>query len=339
MGFAFKPSKQLISNTNYEFFRLFISSDGTYGSLPRALGALCSGQWSNSVKAKFIDPASKLSSVIEIARKVGRRSGGNITFMDKLCTMAFRKWATFDEKRLVEGYVHGRKMQGGLGIPTADGSIYDIQPVVKSEQHQVELIGIPMDASLPVAIKQVKEATDILGKDCVVDARQLAEQMSRSVFMGNIAATEGVGVAQRIASVEVPTRVVILKKESIHKEAYNDLRVDCFHSAQAKYADLAERYSKAGRRYDALSTAVKPRYKRLLADAIALGIGVNGARLHFWKEELTLYGCGTYLLTEDYYDIVQRLAIITADSCTDKAVSERLAYYACSIANSGLMNY
>jgi hypothetical protein len=340
MGFAFKASKQLISTTNYEFFRLFVSSDGTYGSLPRALGSLCSGQWSNSVKAKFIDPASKLGSVVEMARKVGRRSGNNITFMDKLCASAFTKWATYGEHKLLLGYIHGSRASGGLGIPTADGSIFTVRlSGQETKPSTVELVGLPNAASIVVAERTVRDATDLLGKEACVQAADLAQSMAQAVFLGNVASAEGVGVAQLLTDINPPTAVQVIGVKRIAESEYAGTTIDVYRLDMAKYSDECARYKTAGARYDSLAGAVLPRYRRQLAHIIALATRVDEHKLYHWRESLTLYGCDTYMLTEDYYGAVQRLAIVTATEATDDAVSHRLALYAVSLGSAGLMYY
>nr|APG76052.1 hypothetical protein [Wuhan insect virus 29] len=362
MGFAFSSHKQLISTTNYEFFRLFISSEGTYGSLPRALGSLCSGQWSNSVKAKFVDPASKLSSVVEIARKAGRRAYCNVTFMDKVCAVAFKKWSTYGEQQLADGYIHGARDKGGLGIPRADGSVYDIEPLAKPKAEPVVLMGLPDDASSKLAQRQHDEALPIVGRNGVesvkIAAARMSEavfkgniaamesvkiaaaRMSEAVFKGNIAAMEGVGVAQILGD-PIPQQSVKIRSVRNIPRLPDDGTLTARHywKDSKRLADLTDRISSAGRRYDGLAQAVKSEYRRRLADTIALGYGIDGRLLYFWKEELTLYGCGTYLLTEDYYSGAVLLSLATTTKYTDTAVSERLAYYASALANSNLMNY
>nr|CBY84993.1 RNA dependent RNA polymerase [Tolypocladium cylindrosporum virus 2] len=342
MGFAFSTHKQLISTSDYEFFRLFVSAEGVYGSLPRVLGSLCSGQWSNSVKAKFIDPASKLNSVVEMARKAARRAKGNITFLEKLCNAAFRKWATFGEHELVDGYVHGPRNKGGLGVPMADGSIYDIEPIPVDDTPPVELLGLPDSASRVVAKEQISDAKGIVGESGVVAEDQLAQKMAGQVFRGNIAAMEGAMVGQILSDARVPPTVVnITGVKSIRREHYDRHGHDV-HVFRRDYARLKHRtdaLKNAGARYDALAAAVKPGYRRRLAHVVGLTYAVDGDLLYYWKENLTLFGCGTYLLTEDYYNAVQLMALVTAPGYSDNEISERLAYYATALANSNMMNY
>jgi len=340
MNFAFKESKQLISSTYYEFFRLFVSSDGVYGSLPRALGSLCSGQWSNSIKAKFVDPASKLGSVVEIARKAGRRAGGNTTFMEKICYVAFKKWATFGEARLTEAYIHGRRQDGGLGIPRPDGSICVSEIVPAPEgTNRVEITGIPMDASMTAATQTVKQAVAIMGPAACTTPERLARSMAEAVFMGNVAAMEGVGVAQLLSNTRPPLSAKITRTMNFPREGYAGLHSDVYRRDYAIHKEECDRYASAGARYDGLAGAVLPEQRPQLARILATHMRVDGAKLYWWKEKLTLYGCGTYLLTEDYYGSVQRLAIVTASEATDESISERLAMYAAALANDEQMDY
>nr|QQZ01307.1 RNA-dependent RNA polymerase [Beauveria bassiana chrysovirus 2] len=341
MNFAFSTHKQLISSGFYEFFRLMTDSTGVYGSLPRALGSICSGQWSNSIKAKFVDPAAKLGSIVEMTRKLTRRAACDMTFMDKICRVAFEKWATFGEKKLVAGYIHGTRNAGGLGIPMADGSILEIDPITVPEADEVQVTGMPYDASLVAASDQVAAALPIVGAAFVEDAVTLAKRMSANVFKANVAAMEGAGAAQAIGGWAGPDKVTIRQRKNIpiiprHERAVGK---EGFTIPYERHRMAVRDMEKAGSRYDSLCSAVRGRGRRRLAERIALDTGVDADRLYYWKEELTLYGCGTILLTEDYYSLAQVLAVVTSPEVDDDSMSLTLARYAMALDSAGVLSY
>lgn len=341
MNFAFSTHKQLVSSGFYEFFRLMVDDTGVYGSLPRALGSICSGQWSNSIKAKFVDPASKLGSVVEMARKLTRRADCNITFMDKICRVAFEKWATYGEKRLVEGYIHGRRADGALGVPMADGTILEVDPIHQPDHEEVELVGVPYDASLVVARDQVAAAVAVVGQEFAEDEVRLAKRMASTVFKANVAAMEGAGAAQVIGAWAGPSAVRVRNRKNIPLiPREKRLRgLEGFKVPYERYREEVRAMERAGAKYDALSAAVTKRGRKRLAERVALDCGVNAERLLYWKEELTLYGCGTILLTEDYYSLAQVLAVITAPEVSDDSMSLRLAEYAMALDTAGVLSY
>ncbi|BAO20927.1 RNA dependent RNA polymerase [Magnaporthe oryzae chrysovirus 1-B] len=341
MGLAFKDIKQLLSSDYYEFFRLFVSVKGVHGSLPRALGSICSGQWSNSVKAKFVDPAAKLSSVTDAAFKIARRAGGNATFREKLCATAFKKWASYNEQALVRGFIHGERHSGGLGVPMSDGSVLRIEPIQWPDEERVRLKGLPKDASQVVVEDAVKQATELVGPDSVESAEVVANRLSEQVFKANVAAMEGSRVGQLLGSWEGPRHVRVHEVLRISEAdvAATAPTAEEFRAAYAKHKTIIEYYRKAGAKYDALAGVVKPKAREKLARASCNGTPCDYKKLYFWKEHLTMYGCGTYLLTEDTYDAASMLALVVSSELSNEAVSRRLAECAVALKRAGLVSY
>lgn len=336
MGFEFKDLKQLTGYRAREFFRLFVAEEGVYGSLCRMLGSALSGQWSNSILPKFIEPAAKLSSVIEVARKAGRRAR-SLTFMEKMATCAFAKWATEGEVALAESYVHGTVATGGLGIPTVFGDVYELDGVEEVREKPMP-VGIPTDASRPIAQKMVQEASDTLGPEAVVDITTLAMQMAAGGFISSVAQSRGPGVLRIAGSRRVPKvlRVKRIRQENLPPEAGSSARY-AEHRASAAEWMAAQR--RAGARYNALAQAVKPPWRRKLAEKVCREIpGAEPEVVYYWKEELQLYGCATYLLTEDYYEDVVLLAMWWSD-LNDDSVSYEAAILANGLAADGYMYY
>nr|QKO02074.1 RNA-dependent RNA polymerase [Macrophomina phaseolina chrysovirus 2] len=341
MGFEFKSIKQLLGEHYSEFFRLMVTQDGVYGSLCRMLGSAVSGQWSNSTVAKFVEPASKLSSVVEIARKAGRRSRLNLAFSEKMCLCAFEKWATFGEVQLAEELIHGTIKSGGLGVPKVNGEVYVLDGKKLETPERLEIIDVPRDASLTVAKEMVEEATKLVGSDCVEDPDRVATVMATSVFKGAIATGRGPGVAQALLSTkDLRQRPVVRRIKNIPREQFATERSARFGLDRQRYKERCDAYRRAGNRYKALVQAVKEGKRLDLARKIAAeNTGVEPTKLFNWQENLTVYGCATYLLTEDYYDAVMLLAIVQSEKASDDEVSAIAARYAVGLANDGYMFY
>lgn len=338
MGFVFKDVKQLLSSRYHEFFRLIIAEEGVYGSICRMLGSATSGQWSNSVIAKFVEPAAKISSVIEVARKAGRRAELNMTFMEKICACAFDKWATAGEHSMLAEYIHGTKETGGLGIARVDGTIFELEGVVPDKEEQVRIVDVPNDASLVKAKQLVADAQAYVGVSLVVPAVRLANAMAESVFKGALATSRGPGKAQKAFGRKMlrPPRVVRIKQVLRSHTA----RAHEFGDAYNRHKAQIEAYRAAGARYAALSIACTPEGREVLAKGVcAEYANVDHRKVMHWKDKLTLYGCATYLLTEDYYEQVQVLSVVQSSSPSDESVSRLAGYYASGLANDGYMYY
>nr|WRW25202.1 RdRp [Bipolaris maydis chrysovirus 2] len=333
MGFGFKASKQLIAYRYREFYRLFVDKDGVYGSLCRMFGSAFSGQWSNSVLAKFVEPSAKLLSVVEVARKAGRRAR-SLTFMEKVTTCAFRKWATDGEEELAYNLVHGTKATGGLGIPTALGDVLELDGVPEVEE-RIQVVGAPSAASRELAVKMHAEAASLLSPECLLTVDSIAASLSEGAFLSAVAQNRGPGVL-RVAGSRRNPRVV--RRKAIRAEEFPKATSRIFYNRLTRSREWMEAHRRAGARYSSLSQVVKPKFKRLLAERVCSGIpGAESALVYFWKEELELYGCATYLLTEDYYSEVVLLAL--QGSVNSDGVSRRAAEMAVGLAQDGFMHY
>nr|QKV50734.1 RNA-dependent RNA polymerase [Alternaria alternata chrysovirus 1] len=334
MGFGFKASKQLIAYKYREFYRLFVDEHGVYGSLCRMFGSAFSGQWSNSVLAKFVEPAAKLLSVVEVARKAGRRAR-SLSFMEKVVTCAFRKWATDGEEQLAYNLVHGTKATGGLGIPTALGDVLELDGHAEPEE-RLEVVGAPAAASMELATKVTTEVSNLLAPECAVDVRQLAAQLSEGAFLSAVAQNRGPGVLRVSGSRRNPK---LVRRKAIRAEEFPKASSNLFYRKLASAREWMQAMRRAGAKYASLSQAVKPKYRRLLAEKVCQEIpGAEAELVYFWKEELELYGCATYLLTEDYYADVVMLAL-QQHKCTSDTVSRKAAELAVGLANDGFMHY
>ncbi|AXP19674.1 putative RNA-dependent RNA polymerase [Colletotrichum fructicola chrysovirus 1] len=336
MGFKFKAIKQMLGMKYSEFFRLLITPEGVYGSLCRMLGSALSGQWSNSILPKFIEPATKLSSIIEIARKAGRRAMLNLTFMEKLYLCAFDKWATQEEEKIAEELIHGTVASGGLGIPYPDGSILILDGQPERLERPV-IVGIPTDASRHVAEAAVKDADELLGPGHTIPANTMAKTMAEAVFQGAVAQALGPRRVRVIGKMRVPK---VKAKLSIPREEFSSANSSKFMHWTERCRESVENLRAAGAQYDSLSGAVQPAARRLLARRICDKRGkVDHHLLYFWKEEFFLYGCATYMLTEDYYDDVVMLALLNAPQCNSESVSRVACELAAGLSHDGYMYY
>ncbi|AWC67507.1 RNA-dependent RNA polymerase [Betachrysovirus aspergilli] len=334
MGFEFKAIKQLISYEHREFYRLFVNEEGVYGSLCRMLGSALSGQWSNSVLPKFVEPAAKLSSVIEIARKAGRRAR-NLSFMEKMALCAFDKWATDGEHQLVDYVIHGTKATGGLGIPNVYGDIYELDGGPVQQEGSLKPVNVPDAASRPLAKKMVAEVEALLGPSAVVDVGTLSQEMAAGGFFSSIAQSLGPRTL-RVAGQRVSRKVV--RRKAIREEEFHG-NSSSFVAARHRWGQELAAMKRAGKRYSALAQAVKPERRRDLATMVCLEYpGSDPGLLQFWQEGLELYGCATYLLTEDYYEDVVLLALLIEGPDIDR-VSRRAAELAVGLKNDGYMYY
>nr|WRW25206.1 RdRp [Bipolaris zeicola chrysovirus 1] len=333
MGFGFKASKQLIAYRYREFYRLFVDRDGVYGSLCRMFGSAFSGQWSNSVLAKFVEPSAKLLSVVEVARKAGRRAR-SLSFMEKVTACAFRKWATDGEEELAYNLVHGTKATSGLGIPTALGDVLELDGSPEPEE-RIKVVGAPSDASRQMAEKMHAEAANVLSPDCLLSVDVIAESLAEGAFLSAVAQNRGPGVL-RVAGSRRNPRVV--RRKAVRAEEFPKATSKIFYDKLARSREWIKAHKRAGARYASLSQVVKPKFKRLLAEMVCQEVpGAESAVVYFWKEELELYGCATYLLTEDYYSEVVLLAL--QGSVTSDGVSRRAAEMAVGLAQDGFMHY
>ncbi|WAO97409.1 RNA-dependent RNA polymerase [Setosphaeria turcica chrysovirus 1] len=333
MGFGFKASKQLIAYRYREFYRLFVDKDGVYGSLCRMFGSAFSGQWSNSVLAKFVEPSAKLLSVVEVARKAGRRAR-SLSFMEKVAACAFRKWATDGEEELAYNLVHGTKATGGLGIPTALGDVLVLDGVPEPEE-RVRVVGAPSAASRELALKVHAEAAKLLAPECLLSVDEVAATLAEGAFLSAVAQNRGPGVLRVSGARRNPK---VRKRKSVRAEEFPKATSRIFYDKLTRSREWLKAHQRAGARYSSLSQVVQPRFKRLLADRVCAGIpGAESALVYFWKEELELYGCATYLLTEDYYSEVVLLAL--QGSTTSDGVSRRAAEMAVGLAKDGFMHY
>nr|BBC45614.1 putative RNA-dependent RNA polymerase [Alphachrysovirus aspergilli] len=342
MGFEFKAIKQLMGSGYVEFFRLFVGPDGVRGSLCRMLGSAVSGQWSNSVIAKFIDPASKLSSIVEIARKAGRRCELNLNLMEKMSLCAFEKWAKHDDIVIARELIHGTIATGGLGVPTVTGDVFELEPFEADEhEDQLEMVGLPDDASMQAAQKVVAAVEETLGPNTAIAPKVLAQRMARAVFEGAAATARGPRLAQRLRKRRnYGARPRIKAIKSVRPEEVELRHHTRLRKAMEANKDVIKAYRKAKDRYDFLSSGVKEQYKTELATRVAIDHpGVDPGKLYNWCELNTLYGCATYMLTEDYYEAVVILSIIESEAGSEDEVSRIAAAYATGLAAGGFTMY
>nr|AJD14830.1 RNA-dependent RNA polymerase [Betachrysovirus botryosphaeriae] len=334
MGFEFKDIKQLIGYRYREFFRLFVSEDGVYGSLCRMLGSALSGQWSNSILPKFVDPVAKLSSVIEVARKAGRRSR-SASFMEKMALCAFEKWATDGELRFADHIVHGTRETGGLGIPNVYGDVYELDGTFTPTENY-EPVGMPTDASGELAASMIEDAQKFLPPEATLPHEVLATQMAAGAFTSSVAQNRGPGVL-RVGLARQDRKLVRVKR--IRAEEFPATTSALFQERLIRSRDWLRAHRQAGARYSALSQAVKHPYRKVLANEICKRVpGADPAVIYFWKEMLELYGCATYLLTEDYYEDVVLLSLMHSDLDND-TVSRAAAEMATGLTHDGYMYY
>ncbi|ALO50142.1 127 kDa protein [Penicillium janczewskii chrysovirus 1] len=342
MGFEFKAIKQLMGSKYVEFYRLFVSSDGVRGSLCRMLGSAVSGQWSNSVIAKFVEPASKLNSVVEIARKAGRRCELNMSIMEKMTLCAFEKWARHDDIEIARELIHGTVATGGLGVPTPAGDVYELEQAgVPARADSLEIIGLPHDASDVSAERITTAVRDLLGKEAAMKSSVLAEKMSRSVFIGAAATARGPRLAQRLQRrVDYTRKPRITRIKRVRPEDVRARHNTMLRHRLDEHKELIRSYTRAKNRFDFLRAGTVDSYAEPLAMAVAKdNVGVDPLKLIRWRERNTLYGCATYMLTEDYYDAVITLAVIESKDGDEDEVSRIAAGYAKGLSEEGYTFY
>lgn len=342
MGFEFKAIKQLMGSRYVEFYRLFVSSSGVRGSLCRMLGSAVSGQWSNSVLAKFVEPSSKLSSVVEIARKAGRRCELNMNIMEKMTLCAFEKWARHDDVVIARELIHGSTATGGLGVPTVQGDIYELEPMENAHlEGSIEIVSLPHDASDVSAERITSAVTNLLGEGTAIDKVVLAKKMSRTVFEGAAATSRGPRLAQRLKrQVDYSRRPKIKRIKRVRPEDVKALHNTVLRSRLEQHRLLLRSYARAKARFDFLRAGTLDKYAEALAMAVAKdNPGVDPYKLLNWCERNTLYGCATYMLTEDYYDAVVTLAVIESISASEDEVSKIAGSYAKGLAEEGFTLY
>jgi len=338
MGFEFKPIKQLTSLTYREFFRLFTTSYGTYGSLCRVVGSAASGQWSNSTVGTLIDPATKMSSIMDTIHKIARRANFALNATQLLQVCAFKKWARSGEVKLVAEVLHGTRSTGGCGVPRNDGSMYELSGMrkMKPDASRVEIIGIPFDASQQQIEKLQADASRYVEKKTMPDAGQLAKRQAQSVFHAALAQSDGPGVAQLAVPVDAeyyeqqPTVVSVLTT------GYNADTAKEFATPYAMKRMTITRYRNAYNRYSTYKNIVGEANIPTLLQAVAAETNTN-AQLIKARDENTMYGLARVALTEDYYDAVFWLALL--HSTDEREMNEEAARYASYLVAAGEVSY
>nr|WLD47645.1 RNA-dependent RNA polymerase [Betachrysovirus sp.] len=336
MGFSFKAIKQLISNKYREFFRLFATGSGVYGSVCRIIGSAASGQWSNSVVGTLVEPSVKFASVIDVMAKIMRRSDFPLAFGECMTACMYDKWARIEDKRMTVAVLHGTVASGGRGIPTADGTMYELggMKIMAPRQSVVKLHGVPHDAS-DVAVETMRQAArSYVDESELLPAGTVAVGMANKVFHSALAQAQGIGVAQLAVPSDVeyyqqqPSITKVLTQGPVNDRRYRfwdkfrelDNKLSSAKRAEAKLSSIEQVLSTAG-------------YNKAL-DSIALECGVEAARLRN-KMDWTLYGYARVALTEDYYDDVVWLATLCADD------ESNMNYIAAAFATdlSNMMRY
>jgi hypothetical protein len=343
MGFEFKPIKQLISAEYREFFRLFIDRDGVRGSLCRILGSAMSGQWSNSVVGKLIEPATKLSSVVDVIAKIARRSDLDLSFAEQVRVCAFRKWARSGDVDLVDTLVHGTRRTGGMGVPKMDGAMYELEGMVKMKPgtSKVEIVGLPTAGSKEVVALLHADAEKLVEGFAIRPADECALEMARASFKANLASSQGVGLAQVVMPPDPeyynqrPTVKNVLRADP----PKGPIEPGAFRAAYNRHKDLIAAYKKCAGAFSRLKVVVRENYWEELADKVCEQHSeVDPYRMLDKLEYFTLYGFAKIVLPEDYYEDVTWVALLESDG-TEQDYCDVAAKYAFGLWNDGLCAY
>lgn len=342
MGFEFKPIKQLLSDSHREFFRLFVTKNGVYGSLCRILGSAASGQWSNSVIGTIVEPATKLASIMDVIFKIQRRTlcDEALSMSNKLALCAFDKWARSGDTKLISTIVHGTLKTGGLGVPTVTGAVHELSGMAKfkPDASPVEIVGAPYDGSLEVVRRGVQQVEELIGQGKGVDVETAAQRMGAKAFQASLASAEGVGYQQLLMPPDpdyYSQRPVVARTLTVLKPPKEKTRN--FKDALNRHGTTINALRAAYQRYSALKEFVGPEHDDELLDRICSNLHVE-RRFIRARDELTLFGYARIALTEDYYDDVFWLGIIYADA-DERLTSAYAATFAADLSYGGFMNY
>ncbi|AKP45145.1 RNA-dependent RNA polymerase [Fusarium oxysporum f. sp. dianthi mycovirus 1] len=315
MGFSFKAIKQLVSKRYREFFRLFATREGVYGSVCRILGSAASGQWSNSVIGTLVEPSVKIASVMDVLAKVMRRADMPLSFAETFSYCMYEKWARIGDKRMMLTMLHGTTATGGRGIPMADGSMYELEGVeiMRPRESIVEMVGVPYDASIVAVREMVEQAKKYVTADGILPEKEVALTMARKVFHGALAQSQGLGVAQLAVpdDVEYYTQAPKVRKK-LTQTAIRDATYEFWPTFNRMNVQL-EAAKKASAKLAAIKQALNDKGYATALETIAVEAGVEPIKVRL-REEWSLYGFARMALTEDYYNDVVWLATLCADT-------------------------
>jgi len=265
-----------------------------------------------------------------------------MNIMEKMTLCAFEKWAKHDDIIIAQELIHGTTATGGLGVPTPHGDIYELEPMeVAPITDSVEIVNLPHAASDVSAERITTAVRDLLGKEAAMEASVLAEKMSRTVFEGAAATSRGPRLAQRLKKrIDYSVKPKIKRIKRIRPEDVVAKHNTTLRNRLAEYQALIRAYARAKHRFEFLRAGTRDSYAGPLAMAVAKdNPGVDPDKLLRWCELNTLYGCATYMLTEDYYDAVVTLAVIESNSGLEDEVSHIAASYAKGLTEEGFTLY
>ncbi|QIQ28417.1 RNA-dependent RNA polymerase [Fusarium sacchari chrysovirus 1] len=315
MGFSFKAIKQLVSKRYREFFRLFATREGVYGSVCRILGSAASGQWSNSVIGTLVEPSVKIASVMDVLAKIMRRADMPLSFAETFSYCMYEKWARIGDKRMMLTMLHGTTATGGRGIPMADGGMYELEGVsiMRPRESVVEMVGVPYDASIVAVREMVEQAKKYVTDDGLLPEKEVAIAMSRKVFHGALAQSQGLGVAQLAVpdDVEYYTQAPKVRKK-LTQTAIKDATYQFWPTYNRMLVQL-EAAKKAEARLAAIKQALNDKGYEQALTTIAVEAGIPPEKICL-REQWSLYGFARIALTEDYYNDVVWLATLCADT-------------------------
>nr|pir RNA-directed RNA polymerase (EC 2.7.7.48) - white button mushroom virus 1 [White button mushroom virus 1]CAA64144.1 RNA-dependent RNA polymerase [Agaricus bisporus virus 1] len=333
MGFEFKDIKQLISSGTHEFFRLLITPEGVFGSVIRMLASAASGQWSNSVRAKLVDPLSKMTSIMDIKHKLWRRSGYNDDWAEQLQHYMSLKWVDPESPKDLTNFVHGQKSTGGfLGIPDCQGRLYELASVSGIEKpSKIELRSFPHDASEQLLNKLAPDIEQMVGADQMEDMERIAVNMSKMVFVGNVASGFSPAIASKMVE-STNLRKVRAKRTGrvFAVDNTSPLTIDDVRKDLDLWYPTIEDIKKVIGDYSSMSLLTKPTSHETLLMKLSVKHNVKlYSRLHYMlMAEPDITGLGPILATEDYYKDLLILSFLTAEKLNARGVSQKFSDYA-----------
>nr|WPA94612.2 RNA-dependent RNA polymerase [Fusarium proliferatum chrysovirus 1] len=314
MGFSFKAIKQLVSKRYREFFRLFATREGVYGSVCRILGSAASGQWSNSVIGTLVEPSVKIASVADVLAKIMRRASMPLSFAETFSYCMYEKWARVGDKKMMLTILHGTTATGGRGIPMADGSMYELEGVeiMQPRESVVEMVGVPYDASLVAVREMIEQAKRYVTADGILPEKEVALSMSRKVFHGALAQSQGLGSSAIGSARRCAVLYAVPTARKVSQTAVRDVTYQFWPTSNRLNTQL-EAAKKAGAKLSAIKQTLNDKGYTQALTAIAVEAGVDPVKVRM-REQWSLYGFARLALTEDYYNDVVWLATLCADT-------------------------
>jgi len=195
LHYDFNFIKQLFSYRFGEFFRLVVTTQGTYGSLARAISAYVSGNWLSMASS---DPVKKISELYQNLDKLRRRQCPD-SVVNMLRRDVVDRWGKVRTKagftKINQALVHATVGTGGLGIPDMNGDIWEVANVRRLDS-ETELEAVANNDQCVISRVTVDEDIEKLAAIGVsvppdVDRDRVARQMAVDNYITSVANVAG----------------------------------------------------------------------------------------------------------------------------------------------------